>query len=121
MIDNGSELFGSHTQQPDTPRPNGYLALQVYDDNEDGVITVADTVFQRLLLWTDHNHNGISEQSELAPVYDHLTSIGLDYVRSDRVDSAGNQLALFGEAVSKNHKTIFTVDVNFFKVFYMKD
>ena len=96
-IDDGQELFGNFTTpQTPMPIPNGFLALRVYDREENGgngdrVIDGADSVFARLRLWRDANHNGVSEADELHT----LPSLGvvrlsLDYRASGRRDAHGN-------------------------------
>lgn len=98
-VDNGEELFGEFTPQPEPPsgeHKNGFIALAEYDDpatggNNDGVINLADAVFSSLRLWQDVNHNGISESSELKTLTSvGLMSIELDYKTSRRTDEYGN-------------------------------
>jgi len=100
VIDDGSELFGSFTLQPEPPfgeQRNGFLALAVFDriengGNYDGYISRADLIFHDLRLWQDANHNGISEASELSPLPRlGLEKIHLRYHTSNRVDEHGNQ------------------------------
>ena len=76
---------------------NGFLALAVYDwtsngGNADGVIDARDTIFTRLRLWQDVNHNGVSEPGELHPLpAKDVVRLHLSYKESKRVDAHGNQ------------------------------
>jgi hypothetical protein len=100
VIDDGAELFGNFTPQPNPPlgeERNGFLALAEYDKqanggNGDGQIDWRDSIFPLLGLWRDTNHNGISEQSELHSLVNlGVVILDLDYKRSKRVDEHGNR------------------------------
>lgn len=100
LIENGTELFGNYTPQPEPPpgeQKNGFLGLAVFDKtnaggNNDGVIDSHDTVFSFLRFWQDSNHNGLSESNELRAVRElGLKSLHLDYKTSKRTDEFGNR------------------------------
>lgn len=100
IIDNGREMFGNFTLQPEPPagmEKNGFLALAEFDKaanggNEDGAITSADSIFASLRLWQDANHNGESEPYELHVLQTlDVMKIELDYHESRRQDENGNR------------------------------
>lgn len=87
-IDDGTELFGDVTPQPDPPAgesKNGFRALAEYDKlgkggNTHGQIEAGDSIFQSLRLWRDINHDGLSEPSELYTLSSqNVAALELDY------------------------------------------
>ena len=96
-VDNGSELFGDFTPQPASTTKNGFLALAEYDKvanggNADGKIDSHDAVYANLRVWTDTNHNGVSEAGELATLASkNVLGIELKYHVEGKHDKFGNR------------------------------
>lgn len=95
QIDNGTELIGDATHPGAS---NGFVALtrMMPINGPPGWLDADDPLYAKLLLWTDRNHNGISEPSELRPASDLLARIGLSYGEHNRRDGAGNQFRYRG-------------------------
>ena len=104
-IDDGGELFGNATLLADGTRAmNGYLALAELDSgalggNGDEFIDSADAVFGSLRMWTDLDHDGISQPEELQTLAEtSIRRIELKYRRSHRTDRYGNEFRFLGRA-----------------------
>lgn len=104
-IDDGTELFGNYTPKLGSgTAANGYEALReldwpVFGGNGDELLTSADRIWNRLLLWVDRNHDGLSQKSELSS----LASAGVlaletAYTLSLRRDRHGNMFRFKGKA-----------------------
>lgn len=95
-IQDGSELFGNVSPQPQRIDRNGFSALAVFDQeseggNSDQVIDFHDTIFQRLRIWIDRNHDGISAIDELATLPEvGIEGISLDFEQAIRRDANSN-------------------------------
>jgi len=111
-IDNGSELFGNVTPQPDHPIKNGFLALATFDDNGDGWIDKGDQIFAHLRLWKDTNHDGLSQPDELHPLaIVNVERLSLDYKVTRKADGHGNQFTYRTRVVSRGVLDHFAWDV----------
>jgi hypothetical protein len=100
-IDSGHELIGVASGPAD-----GFKELAAYDglataaDFErpraakryaDGTIDARDHIYERLILWKDRNHNGISEEDELESLaHAQISEIQLSEVPIETPDAHGN-------------------------------
>lgn len=121
-IDNGRELFGNAAPLASgAPAPNGYEALieldnEVFGGNGDSTLTSADVAWEFLQVWTDRNHDGISDPDEMTD----LSSAGIElletaYKRSNKHDPHGNLFRFRSTAMIRNPsgriRTTTTYDV----------
>ena len=105
-IDSFKEMFGNVT----APMfDNGFHNLQVSGDylanggTNDGQITIADSIFARLKIWIDANHDGITQTPELFTLpHFGITAIHLIYTQSATRDQYGNHFAFAGTADGPN-------------------
>lgn len=113
-IDNGLELFSNFAAQPGSTAPNGFAALQMFDANRDGWIDHHDPVFAQLLVWSDRNHDGVSQARELQLLSQvGVTKISLDVKTSKRRDRWGNEFRYWAALTSQGSTDIgrYIVDV----------
>lgn len=106
-IDDGRELFGDATPRIDGTRAaNGFEGLRDFDENRDGFIDAHDPIWQRLLLWIDDDHNGISDSAELVPIgSSSVRSVSLDYHAAARHDPSGNRYRFEALTTISNGRT----------------
>jgi hypothetical protein len=98
-IDSGWEMFGNFSPQiaDEGETKNGFVALRVVDDNEDGIVDSADPSFFYLRLWQDKNHDGISQPGEMKPLTDFgITGLSTNYHSDGTKDSHGNDFRYSG-------------------------
>jgi RHS repeat-associated protein len=95
-IDDVTEMLGRavsgsrRTRTPSSPE-NSFQILAAYDRNDDGVINRRDAVFAQLRLWTDRNHDGVSQPDELMTLpAAGIQAIDLTYHTVARRDGFGN-------------------------------
>ena len=70
---------------------NGFDALAQYDLNGDGIIDSNDPIWWSLVLWTDLNHDAVSQSAEIVPLSgSEVTAISLNYHWTGRRDASGN-------------------------------
>ena len=114
-IDDGTELFGDLAAQPNPPageKKNGFRALAEYDKisnggNANGEIESGDSVFPKLRLWRDTNHDGLSEPTELQTLTSqNVSALELDYKYSKKTDNHGNQFSFRAKIKSSNDQQL---------------
>lgn len=90
-ITSGAELLSDRARPGSDNGANALigLAAEALGDRR-AFVDDGHPLFQRLLLWTDVNHDGISEPDELRPVRDSLAAIGLGFTRHHLEDRHGN-------------------------------
>jgi hypothetical protein len=113
-IESGLELLGGAS-----PGPNGFATLNYYDGvtnlrspqedkrPRDGYLDKDDAIFDQLLLWTDANHNGISEPDELESVsHAGIVHFLLGYQRINLPLPNGSLATFEGQALVKNARGV---------------
>jgi hypothetical protein len=101
-IDDIHELFGDRTTigQKGGFR-DGFAALAEYDSDKDGAITERDPIFKELLLWSDFNKNGKSDEGELAIASGVVKSLSVNADNSVHFEDAAHSKARGKSAVTR--------------------
>ena len=94
-IDDGTELV-SDRLHPGARDAIQALSRKMPINGPPGWLDNDDPLFSKLLLWTDHNHNGQTESGELRLASEVLARIGLGYVHFNKRDDHGNQFRFQG-------------------------
>ncbi|MDK2126955.1 calcium-binding protein, partial [Parachitinimonas caeni] len=115
VINDGSELFGNHTQLAGGAlAEDGFAALAGYDSNRDGLIDDKDAAYNTLQVWRDANGNGYSEEGELSTLAAAgVKSIGVRASKSSQVDGNGNAHKLTASLALSNGRVSTAADVWF--------
>ena len=116
-VDGGAELFGNHTHLKDGQlAENGFIALAMYDSNEDKRIDQRDPIWTRLRVWKDENSNGKTETGEWLTLKEsNVRSLHLGYATRIVVDNNGNIHAQHGFFERLDGKLAALTDVWFSK------
>jgi hypothetical protein len=107
QVTSARDLFGNVTAQPLTNShpPNGFAALAVYDSlalggNNNGAIDPGDSIWARLRVWIDANHDGISQPEELHTLGEiGIERILLRYEPTLYTDEYGNHFRYKGHVI----------------------
>jgi hypothetical protein len=98
-ITSGRELFGSYMLPEARNGPNALLDLFAASGAPiSGVVERGHQLYEQILLWSDVNHNGVSEPRELRPAKELFTGIGLGFIKENRLDQHGNRTRFKGWA-----------------------
>jgi hypothetical protein len=104
VTENGRIETGVELLSGQSAGANGFESLRRFDRNGDAVLDVRDPPFtDRLILWRDTNHNGLSESDELfMPASLGVVSFTLAYTVEKSRDALGNQIVLSAGARVRN-------------------
>jgi hypothetical protein len=113
-IDSGRELFGVDTLKSNGQfATDGFDALKDLDVNNDGMITVIDSVFANLRIWRDLNQDAISQANELTTLaVNSITGIGVNASAVNTDLGNGNVQTAAGTFTRSNGTTGATGETN---------
>ncbi|MBI5107649.1 MAG: S8 family serine peptidase, partial [Rhodocyclales bacterium] len=79
---------------------NGFAALKSLDSNSDNQFTSADTAFTNVKVWTDADHDGVTDSGELKTLTElGITSIALTPTTQSGLVNGGNEILATGTFV----------------------
>lgn len=98
-IETGVELLSGQSAGA-----NGFESLRRFDSDANGVLDERDAAFKdRLILWRDTNHNGVSESDDLfTPMSLGVVSFTLAYTAAHSMAAQGNRIVLRAHARVRN-------------------
>ena len=116
-IDDGGELFSDQVEMSDhSLSKSGFAALSELDENGDGVIDSKDSQFANLQVWVDANHDGNSE-NELHSLEElGITSISLNHIQTDTVDSDTGTIVTASSVVTFTNGTVREISEHWFQI-----
>ncbi len=114
-IDNGAEIFSPYFAGVE--HTGSLAALATLDENADGQIDASDSVYGRLQVWQDLDHDGVSDAGELTD----LTALGIASINLAATPAdhtiAGQQVMAEGSFTYADGSTGNFVEVAFDTVF----
>ncbi|MEO0249820.1 MAG: calcium-binding protein, partial [candidate division WOR-3 bacterium] len=107
IINDGKELFADQTiLKNGTKAAHGFAALAEWDENTDGKIDSADTIWSRLAVWQDIDGDGYAAPDEVYSLDDiGIKAITLGYTNTNLPDANGNTVAHQGTFIRTDDTT----------------
>lgn len=117
VIDDGGELFSDQVEMSDgSISASGFAALSDLDENGDGIIDANDAKFADLSVWVDGNHDG-SFENELHSLEElGITSISLNHIQTDTVDSDTGTIVTESLVVTFANGTVREISEHWFQI-----
>lgn len=118
-VNNNGKIDANELVGGMSPGPNGFATLRSYDGvtrfdtpdagrlPPDGQIDEHDALFAKLVLWTDANHDGLAQESELESLaHAGVTAIYTGYMGRSERDCFGNVIVFDGRCSLRNARGV---------------
>ena len=118
IADDGTEFFGTSPEFD-----GGFAHLSTMDTNGDGTVSVKDSDFHNLYVWSDLNYDGVSTTEEVTPLREtRITSIPLDASQYQKVSTRvnGNRIKSTVKVSTGKNEVILFGDVDLRSSLYPK-